>query len=72
MVAWADDTYRAVMEGQPKTPAELSRELGVSDKWIRAALRQRYGRVAERGENRWRLNDEQVRYVRERLRRRRR
>jgi len=49
------------------TPADLERELGVPAKQIRVLLRAEYGRLAEQGETRWELTDEQVAQVRRAL-----
>lgn len=49
------------------TPADLERELGVPAKQIRDLLRAEYGRLAEQGETRWELTDDQVSHVRRAL-----
>lgn len=49
------------------TPADLSRELGVDQRKVRAYLREQYGRLT-RSETRWRLNDQRAAKVRARFR----
>ena len=49
------------------TPADLSRELGVDQRALRAYLRKRYGALVT-PETRWRLNDVQAEDVRDHLR----
>jgi hypothetical protein len=55
---------------EPVTPADLSRELSVDPRRIRAALRDRYGKVRDRQETRWLLTQEQVDEVRAAFRKR--
>jgi predicted site-specific integrase-resolvase len=46
------------------TPADLARDLGLSDKTVRDWLRRRYGTLASRNESRWHLTEDQVESVR--------
>lgn len=49
------------------TPSDLECELDVPAKRIRVILRAEYGLLAERGDTRWELNEEQVAHVRHAL-----
>jgi DNA-binding GntR family transcriptional regulator len=49
----------------PITPADLSRELGVSQRSIRDFLRNKHGLLQTRFEKRWLLSDEQAAEVRD-------
>lgn len=51
----------------PITPKQLSLELGVEPRRIRAFLRSEYGRRVDAFETRWNLTDAQASEVRERF-----